>query len=54
MLFISNGIVMLQIRIIPGINGVLKDMIDIRDELKHCNVLDTDQVEQIINENYVQ
>ncbi len=30
--------------------GVLKDMIDIRDGFKHCDVLDTDQVEQIIDE----
>ncbi len=26
---------------------VLKDTIDIRDGFKHCNVLDTDRVEQI-------
>ncbi len=32
----------------------LKDMLDIRDGFKHCDVLDTDQVEQIIDEMCVQ
>ena len=33
---------------------VLKDMMDIRDGLRHCDVHDTDQMEQIIDEMCVQ
>ncbi len=39
-------------------NGILhvvhKYMIDIRDRFKHCNVLETDQMEQIIDAVCVQ
>ncbi len=34
--------------------GILRDMIDIRDGFKHCDVPDTYHVEQIIDEICVQ